>query len=396
MIRRSLWIGLGIAVLAGVLWWAGRPEPEPTVDAALAVSAAMGGEAAEGYARATVPRDFTFPADHGAHPAFRTEWWYVTGHVDADGGRRFGLQVTFFRNALAPPDPDAPERESAWAARQAYLAHFALTDANGERFFAFERTARGAAGLAGAPEAGRVEPGEPYRVWLEDWSLEGTEPGELLPMRVTTSATTDDGEAVGLELVVHGTKPPVLQGDAGLSQKGPEPGNASYYYSLTRLEGDGTVTLDGRRYEGTVTAWMDREWSTSALGEDEVGWDWFSLQLDDGRELMLYQIRRADGTPTAASQGTLVEPDGSSRKIAFEDVRIEPLGAWTSPTSGARYPSGWRLAVPSEDLELTVTPWIPNQELNLTFRYWEGAVDVEGEGPDGAVTGRGYVELTGY
>ncbi len=149
--------GLVAVLLLGVAaWWAAGRAPEPAVEASLAVASALTEGSTEGYARATEPRDFTFPADHGAHPDFRTEWWYVTGHVDADGGRRFGFQLTFFRNAMAPPDPQGPERASAWATRQVYLAHFALTDPRGERFFAFERMARAAVGLAGAPEAGRA------------------------------------------------------------------------------------------------------------------------------------------------------------------------------------------------------------------------------------------------
>ncbi len=233
-------------------------------------------------------------------------------------------------------------------------------------------------------------------MWLEDWRLEGTQPGELLPLRLVASAESEDGAEVGLDLTLGSTKAPVLQGDGGLSQKGPEPGNASYYSSLTRLRGEGTVRVAGERFPGIVTAWMDREWSTSALGAGEVGWDWFSLQLDDDRELMLYRIRRADGTATPASQGTLVASDGSSSKVPFEDVEIEVSGHWTSPETGVCYPSSWELRVPSEDLDLTVTPWIENQELDLTFRYWEGAVSVKGTGPSGPVSGRGYVELTGY
>lgn len=397
MKRSAVVVGVVAALLLGLAaWWIAGRDPEPSVDASLAVASALAGGSTEGYARAVQPRDFTFPADHGAHPDFRTEWWYVTGYVDADADRRFGFQLTFFRNAMAPPDPRAPERASAWATRQVYLAHFALTDLRGERFFAFERMARAAANLAGAPEAGRVEPGEPYHVWLEDWRLEGTEPGDLLPLRLVATAQSEDGAEVGLNVTLDSTKPPVLQGDGGLSQKGPEPGNASYYYSLTRLQGEGAVRMDGERFPGTVTAWMDREWSTSALGKGEVGWDWFSLQLDDGRELMLYRIRRVDGTATPASQGTLVEPEGSSRKVAMADVEIDVLNHWMSPETRIRYPSSWRLSVPSEELDLTVTPWIENQELNLTFRYWEGAVSVEGTGPAGPVSGRGYVELTGY
>lgn len=360
------------------------------------VASALAGGSTEGYARAIEPRDFIFPADHGAHPDFRTEWWYVTGHVDADAGRRFGFQLTFFRNALAPSDRQAPDRASAWATRQAYLAHFALTDVRGEQFFAFERSARAAVGLAGAPRAGAVEPGKPYRVWLEDWLLAGTEPGELLPMRLVASTETADGTRAAVDLTLDSTKPPVLQGDDGLSQKGLEPGNASYYYSLTRLQGEGEVILGQQRFPGTVTAWMDREWSTSALEEEQVGWDWFALHLSDGTDLMLYLMRRGDGGLDAASSGTLVGPGGEPERLPSDSFDVRVLDTWRSPRSGAVYPSGWRLLVPGQGIDLVVEPMLRDQELDLAFRYWEGAVTVRGRGPAGEVEGRGYVELTGY
>ncbi|MGZ3460093.1 MAG: lipocalin-like domain-containing protein, partial [Archangium sp.] len=352
-------------------------EGEP----ALKVADALGGKGgAEGYTRAFEPRELHFPEDHGPHPGFRTEWWYWTGNLETADGRAFGYQLTLFRNALAPGDS---ERASAWGTRQVYMGHLALSDLGGGRFHASERFSRGALGLSGARA-------EPFKVWLEDWSAEAVGNGAT-PMRLTAR-----GEGVSLSLVLEAGKPPVLQGDRGLSQKGPEPGNASYYYSLTRMPTRGQVTVDGRAYEVTGQSWMDREWSTSALGEDQVGWDWFALQLSDGGELMYYQLRRRDGTADPFSAGTLIPARGEPVRLSREDVRVEVLDTWRSPHSGSTYPARWRLAVPSHGLTLDLTPALADQELPVSVRYWEGSVRLSGTHAGQPVQGRGYVELTGY
>ena len=192
------------------------------------------------------------------------------------------------------------------------------------------------------------------------------------------------------------SKPPVLHGERGLSRKSDEPGNASYYYSLTRMRAGGEVRVAGRAFPVEGLAWMDREWSTSALGPDLVGWDWFALQLDDGRELMLYRLRRRDGGIAPASQGTIVLADGATRSLERDAVEVLPLGHWTSPRGGTRYPAGWRLRIPALALELTVTPVLADQELDLGVRYWEGAVRAEGTADGRPLGGEGYVELVGY
>ncbi|HEV2847285.1 MAG TPA: lipocalin-like domain-containing protein, partial [Thermoanaerobaculia bacterium] len=334
----------------------------------------------QGYARALEPRQFSFPADHGPHPEFRTEWWYYTGNLETAEGRRFGFQLTFFRSALAP---EMPARESAWATRQAWLAHFAVSDVEGGRFLSSEHWSRGAAGLAGIQTA-------PFRVWIKDWSARAVE-GPVFPMRLQASA----GDVV-LDLALQQGKPAVLQGERGLSRKSAEPGNASYYYSLTHMPATGTILLGGERFTVTGLAWMDREWSTSSLGADQVGWDWFALQLADGQDLMLYQLRRKNGDTDPASSGTLVGPDGGSRPLSSADFSIESLAQWTSPRSGAGYPARWRVRVPSEELDVEIRPLLPDQELDVSFRYWEGAVAVDGARRGRPVQGRGYVELTGY
>lgn len=400
------------------------PEPRAT----LTVAEALEGGDDAGYARALEPRPFAFPEDHGPHPEFRTEWWYFTGNLEGPGGRRFGYQLTFFRNALAPPPPAGPDparRDSPWATRQAWLAHFAVTDAAGGAFHSGDRLARGALSLAGA-ELGAGAPlpeTAGLRVWVEDWSAVPAEDRPRTPAGAGSPAPDDpapgasaagppgDPAALGslrlraalagaaVDLRVRPLRAPVLHGRDGLSRKGAGPGNASYYYSIPRLATEGTVRIGRDEVPVQGLSWMDREWSTSALGPDQVGWDWFALQLGDGRDLMLYRLRRRDGTVDPASSGTLVEPIGGARPLGVDQVRVRVLDRWRSPRSGALYPSGWRVEVPGAGLDLTVTPVLADQELDLPrlgFRYWEGAVDVEGESAGRPVTGRGYVELTGY
>lgn len=338
---------------------------------------------AAGFRRALEPRPFTFPDDHGPHPEFRTEWWYVTGHLASETGRRFGYQLTFFRTALSPESPPGTSR---WRTNQAYMAHFAVTDVDGERFLAHERFARGAVGLAGAR-------GRPFRVWLEGWWMGSTaeEEGPAFPARLVAGT-----ETVSLDLLLERGKEPALQGEEGLSRKGPGAGNASYYYSLTRMPTEGRVVIDGDTVRVRGSSWMDREWSTSALGPGVEGWDWFALQLDGGRELMLYRLRREDGSASPRSGGVWVEPGGDARVLEAADVEARPLAWWESPDAGVRYPLSWEIAFPSEELTVTVSPVLEEQEWRGAFRYWEGAVDVTGSLRGDPVKGRGYLELTGY
>ena len=245
------------------------------------------------------------------------------------------------------------------------------------------RLSREALGLSGARA-------EPFRVWLEDWSAESEVAGGF-PVRLRAA----DGE-VAIDLVLEIGKPLVLQGDRGWSAKGPEPGNASYYYSFTRMRARGTVRVGGESLDVSGLAWMDREWSTSALHRDLAGWDWLALQLDDGRDVMVYQLRRRDGAPDPHSAGTLIATDGSTRALAREDATLEVLDRWTSPASRVRYPSRWRLTIPTADLAVEITPRLAAQELIVGTRYWEGAVRVQGTAGGRPVSGRGYVELVGY
>lgn len=356
-----------------------RPAPAAPVAAELDVAAAMAGGDPSGFLRAEAPRDFDFPADHGAHDGFRTEWWYFTGNLRAPDGRTLGYQLTLFRNALAPA---RPEGGSDLRAQHVWMAHFALSDDRRGRFRFAERLAREAIGLAGASSA-------PFRVWVEGWEAASTG-DDFAPLRLRAAA-----EGMAIDLRLEAGKPPVAQGERGLSRKGPEPGNASFYYSLTRLPTRGAVELDGERFAVEGLSWMDREWSTSALGPDLAGWDWLALQLDDGRDLMLYRLRRRDGSADPWSAGAMVAADGTARPLAARDFRLEPLGVWSSPRGGT-YPAGFRIEVPTEGLVLEVRPRVADQELATPVRYWEGAVSVAGSDASGPVTGAGFLEMTGY
>jgi predicted secreted hydrolase len=265
------------------------------------------------------------------------------------------------------------------------MAHLAVTDAAKQRFVARERIARDALDLAGSEPA-------PARVWVKGWSAARADDSGHERWRLSAR-----DENIGLQLSLATDRAPVLNGEAGFDRKGPEPGNASYYYSLPRLATTGVLELDGREIAVQGSAWMDREWSTSALGDDVVGWDWFGLRLSDGGSLMFYRLRRHDGTADAFSGGTLVDGTGHGRRLGRDHVELTPIDYWRSSLGGTRYPIAWRLKVPSAELALEVRPYVLDQELNLSVRYWEGAVRGTGTGPGGSnVTAEGYLELAGY
>ncbi len=366
--------GLIGVTLAGYWFW---PRAPVVVDR-FAVSSALGDGDNAGYQRADMPRPFQFPVDHGPHPQFRNEWWYATGNLTDAAGRAFGYQLTLFRIALAPT---APVADSAWRTNQLYMGHFALTDVLDQQHYGFERFSRGAVGLAGAQA-------EPFRVWLENWEL-ASSGSEVFPMRIHAQES-----GIAIDLTLNVGKPLVLQGDRGLSQKSAESGNASYYYSYTRLPTKGAIKIAEQTFIVQGASWLDREWSTSALGPDQSGWDWFALQFEDGRELMFYRLRRKDGSADAFSKGVLVSSNGQTRLLRPDAVDLQALGEWRSPQTGDRYPAAWRLRVPAEKLDLTVTPKVADQEMRLTVRYWEGAVVVTGRVGDQNISGQGYLEMT--
>ena len=372
------WLVLALVTLVAALaaaWLLAPKQVAQSKGRLLALPPAQGN-----FARADAPRLLTFPLDMGPHPDFQTEWWYYTGNLSTTSGRQFGFELTFFRRGLASPDELVP-RSSDWATSQVYLAHFTLTDAAGGQFYAFERYERGSAGLAGVQAA-------PYHVWLQDWSVSLTAPDEYHLQAAQAG--------LQLDLQLHDLKGPIMEGDHGLSQKGPQVGNASYYYSQTHLQTSGTITLNGQPLSVTGLSWMDHEFSTSSLGPDQVGWDWFSVQLADGSELMLYNIRQKDGRAGPFSNGTIIRPDGTTRELKAGDFMVQVNGNWKSPHSGGTYPAAWTVTIPSENLALQIKPLIPDQELNLSIIYWEGAVNITAEKNGARLSGKGYVELTGY
>ncbi|MGE3539138.1 MAG: lipocalin-like domain-containing protein [Candidatus Tectimicrobiota bacterium] len=337
-----------------------------------------------GFKQAVPGVTLQFPADHAAHPAYRTEWWYYTGHLATAAGKRYGYQLTFFRHRVDSSGPTL--NPSKWFADQVYMAHMAITDMTAKRFRAGEKLNRAALGLAGASE-------QRYHVWNEDW---------LAERLGSVHHLVGDIPGYKLNLIVTPLKPPVLHGLAqdGLSQKAEGRGHASHYYSFTRLKTEGVLHTPEGVEEVTGSSWMDHEFGSSQLTEAQVGWDWFSVQLADNSELMLYRIRRKDGSLEPHSSGTLVQPDGSSRYLPGEAVQVQAHSQWKSPTSGAVYPQRWSITIPSEQLTLHLEPVLAEQELvtdnSTRVTYWEGSVTVRGTRRGQSVEGQGYVELTGY
>ncbi|HSL29223.1 MAG TPA: lipocalin-like domain-containing protein [Anaerolineales bacterium] len=323
----------------------------------------------------------SFPRDFGAHEDFRAEWWYYTGNLETPEGRHFGFELTIFRVGLLPPTVELPE-DSEWFSRSLYFAHFALSDIQTGRFHAFERYSRPGPGLAGAQP-------DPYRVWIEDWSVTGSEPGVY-----SLQAAQDD---IALDLTLTDEMGVVLHGENGYSRKGESASNASYYYSQPRLRAEGAVQVDGARHTVSGLAWKDHEFSTSALDENQTGWDWFSLQFESGEALMLFQLRERGGGISPASSGTFIAEDGTPKTVGREGFDIVVLDQWRSPHTGGVYPAAWQVGLRQPDCVLDIAPWMADQEIHFpAVTYWEGAVRFEGTCNGQPARGNGYVELTGY
>jgi len=342
----------------------------------------------QGYRKVDGPCNLQFPEDHGDHPGYRTEWWYYTGNLTADGGRRFGFQLTLFRRQISPPDSDLrwPRPASRWRTQQLYLGHAALTDLQEGRHLFGEDIAREALTLSGVRrEDDRIH------VFLKDWQIEITP--RVHRLRAATGR-------FAFELFLEPRKPPVLHGEKGYSRKGSQADMASCYYSFTRMAARGSVGLGDAEFAVRGRAWMDHEFSTAPLEPGLEGWDWFSLQLDNATELMLFRLRRAAGGIHPASSGTLVFADGTTRAVTRDDFEVEVLERWKSPASGAQYPVKWRLTLPPLGLDLQVDANLADQEMRTTestgVTYWEGSVAISGTYAGQAVQGLGYVELSGY
>ena len=359
-------------------------EGTDVAQAPMSITGILAGAHTRGYEQVLKPRPFSFPADHGAHPAYKNEWWYFTGNLTTDSGRTFGFQFTLFRYAVAPPG--VALTNSAWATNQVYLAQVALSDINKDKYHTDERYGRGAMGLAGVVA-------EPFRAWLDDWTViaDPKACGDCYAVEIKAAAT-----GFKLRLHLQNTQPAVLHGDRGLSRKSPVPGNASYYYSYTRMDASGEIVVNDAVYEVGGMAWFDHEWSTSSLQPDQSGWDWFSLQLSNRSELMVFRLRNRITPDNDYYYGSLIEPDGRLQSLHQGDLHLRALTSWKSAASGAVYPLTWQLDIPGKKLSLRVTPRMANQEMNRSFRYWEGAIQAGGKMADRKVAGTGYMELTGY
>jgi predicted secreted hydrolase len=352
--------------------------------------------AGSGWERIEAPLATKFPRDLGAHYAQRTEWWYATGIAQETGSaRRFGWQLTVFRQGLDPSEREPGE--PLLAPRHLLAGHLAIVDMESKEIVHAERLRRIVPGLADASS-------EDLDVVLDGWSMrrvraerDPTAPADERAsedVRIALSALDRDA-GIGLDLVLVPKKPLVMHGARGVSVKGPEPGNASAYASWTRSQASGTITLRGKRVEVTGEAWFDHEWGSSQIGPGVVGWDWFGLRLDDGRELMAYRLRRADGGALPQSSGTLIGLDGKARHLTSADIRVVALTTWTSPHTQAVYPAQWHLEVRSEKIDLQITPQVRDCEIDARAStgtvYWEGPVSISGSSG-----GSGYAELVGY
>jgi len=359
------------------------------------------------FARVQHKKDFIFPKDHGPHLKYKYEWWYFSGNLHTDLGRRFGYQLTIFRvglkNEFSLPNTFRASKKSKnvsrskWRSNHIYMAHFAVTDIEGKRFYPFQKVSRDNFGLAGSQHdtnPDRRMSGSNLKLWVHNWSVESLS-DSVFPLRLKASSG-----GVSIDLAITQSTPVVLNGSEGMSMKGSEAGNASYYYSIPRLDTRGEIEIEGFKHKVKGKSWFDREWFTSAFKNAITGWDWFAIQLEDDREIMLYYLRNQDNAKTKHSGGTIIERDGKYKRLDADDIIIIVKRYWQSPKTGISYPAGWKVAIPSHSIEMLVTPLVEDQELDFIPHYWEGAVRVsavdQSENHRKSVTGLGYVELVGY
>jgi predicted secreted hydrolase len=324
---------------------------------------------------------YEFPRDHFSHPDFQTEWWYYTGNVRAADGHRFGFELTFFRQAL----DRNPLKTSVWDVRDLYLAHLALSDLDARGFYHAERLNRSGPGIAGVLQ-------NDGRIWNGNWRIDWK--GNEQTLQAIDNRFT-------LELDLRAQKPPIIHGENGVSQKADGPGRASHYISLTRMAAKGQITLGGKTLEVSGLAWMDHEFFTHQLDADQAGWDWLSVQLEDDTELMLFRIRRKDGSIDPYSSGTFIDAPGRSMHLRDSDYVLRPLNdRWKSKATNAEYPIGWRITIPRLRMDFEIQTSLPSQELtggsSLAPNYWEGAVQINGRKGEAPLAGVGYLEMTGY
>ena len=325
---------------------------------------------------------YQFPRDDFSHDNFRIEWWYYTGNLESEKGRRFGYQMTFFRVGLEGDKPI--QNPSKWKVDHIYFAHMTVSDIQNEKFHFFERINRKGIKNSGA-ESDR------FMIWNSDWNLSAV--GDTQKIKALENDT-------GIELSLTPIKGRVFHGKNGISVKGSDKGNASHYFSYTRMKTEGSVYIKGEKFKVTGSSWMDREFSSNPLNPTLVGWDWFSLKLDNQTEIMLYQLRQKDGHIDSHSSGTFVGADQNYHHLTLDKFSISPKSSWTSKKTGTTYPATWEINLPESDTYLKISPDFPDQELyhlrSISGSYWEGSVSIEGRASGKPVTGKGYVELVGY
>ena len=324
---------------------------------------------------------YKFPQDHFNHPDFQTEWWYYTGNIKSAEGHRFGFELTFFRQGIGRDSTTA----STWEVRDLYLAHLALSDLDGGKFLHAERTNRAGPGIAGVSEPD-------HRIWNGNWQV---------AWRGDEQIVQAIDERFALHFTLRSVKPPVIHGENGVSQKAEGAGRASHYISLSRLNTQGEIELGGKKFQVAGTAWMDHEFFTHQLEADQVGWDWMSIQLQDNSELMLFHIRRKDGSIDPYSAGTFVDAHGNTTHLLRDEFSLETVGAtWASPATHAVYPVRWKISIPKLGIVLESSSPLPSQELafsaGFVTAYWEGAVVLAGRTGGAPISGVGYLEMTGY
>jgi predicted secreted hydrolase len=381
------WLALMIGI-ALLLFWLLQQSPPQHATETLNLNSILSSQSSEsqGFSKADHPRTFRFPKDHAAHPGYRIEWWYLTGNLKTktktnktDNDAEYGYQITFFRTALQAKPTD---RKSAWASNHIWMAHLAVSDIKQQQHYQQQRFSRESLGLAGFQQ-------QPFKIWLEDWQIPAADNGDF-PWKITAK-----DQQFSIDLTVNPLKPAVLQGDQGLSQKSVEAENASYYYSFTRLNTTGTLTVAGKKQAVEGLSWLDREWSSSTLGKDQVGWDWFSLQLNtDYEELMFYRLRNKTGQSDHYSRGKWIKANNETINLENHEVKLTALEYWQSD-NGKTYPISWQLTIPKLSQQLIVKAAIKDQLMRTSIQYWEGAVTVH-ETDSQHLIGNGYLEMTGY
>lgn len=343
------------------------------------------------FAKAIDLYDFQFPEDHASHEEFKTEWWYYTGNLESSSGEEFGYQLTIFRNGLKPifsAEDREKDKLNNWQSKQLYMAHFAITDIKNKKFYSFEKFGRESLGQAGA----RLKP---YKIWVKDWSIQSSPKaasGDIFPL--TLRAQTPE---IKLKLKLNPVKPITLQGLEGLSQKSSGTGNASYYYSISKLSSSGQIQIANDVYKVKGYSWLDREFSTSSLGDTLIGWDWFALQLNNNVEIMYYRLRdQNNNTDMAHSAGVIIDAAGDKHPFTAQDIILNSTEKYKSKYSKAEYPVSWSMEIPKIKLKMKIKPALKEQEHQNNYPYYEGAIRVEGDFAETKISGKGYMELVGY